>query len=213
MTSSSNLDTGTAAGWSLGDTLFRNDKALAWNSSSLRPRFQIRGTAQTTTPNNPPTSANKEVVTDEDTDYTFLTADFAFTDTDMDDTLLSVKIVTLPSKGTLTLSGTALTSGDLPQTVTAADLTASNLKYGPPANESGNRLASFTFRVNDGTDDSVATNTMTIGVQSINDVATGQPGITGTAQVGEVLTATTGDIADVDGLPAPFFESRPVAPG
>ena len=207
VTSSSNLDTGTAAGWSLGDTLFRNDKALAWNSSSLRPRFQIRGTAQTTTPNTAPTSANKEVVTDEDTDYTFLTADFAFTDTDMDDTLLSVKIVTLPSKGTLTLSGTALTSGDLPQTVTAADLAASNLKYGPPANESGNRLASFTFRVNDGTDDSVATNTMTIGVQSINDVATGQPGITGTAQVGEVLTATTGDIADVDGLPAPFFES------
>ena len=48
----SNLDTGTAAGWSLGDTLFRNDKANSWNSSSLRPRFQIRGTAQTTTPTN-----------------------------------------------------------------------------------------------------------------------------------------------------------------
>ena len=198
------METSAASGWSIANDGLRKPSAGSWGAIRT---ILIRVNGEPKVANTAPTSVDKEVVTDEDTDYTFLTADFAFTDTDMGDTLLSVKIVTLPSKGTLTLSGTALTSGDLPQTVTAADLTASNLKYGPPANESGNRLASFTFRVNDGTADSVATNTMTIGVQSINDVATGQPGITGTAQVGEVLTATAGDIADVDGLPAPFFES------
>ena len=198
-------ETSAATGWSIAN--YGLKKLSAGSSLSEIQPLLIRVNGEPKAANTAPTSANKEVVTDEDTDYTFLTADFAFTDTDMDDTLLSVKIVTLPSKGTLTLSGTAITSGALPQTVTAADLAASNLKYGPPANESGNRLASFTFRVNDGTADSVATNTMTIGVQSINDVATGQPGITGTAQVGEVLTATAGDIADVDGLPAPFFAS------
>ena len=38
-----------------------------------------------------------------------------------------------------------------------------------------------------------------------NNPATGKPGITGTAQVGQELTATRGTIADVDGLPDPFF--------
>ena len=40
---------------------------------------------------------------------------------------------------------------------------------------------------------------------STNTAATGAPTITGTAQVGQVLTATVGTIADVDGLPDPFF--------
>ena len=37
-----------------------------------------------------------------------------------------------------------------------------------------------------------------------NNVATGEPAITGTAQVGQELTATTGTIADDDGLPSSF---------
>ena len=156
--------------------------------------------------NDAPTSANKEVVTPEDTEYTFSSADFSFTDTDMGDTLSSVKIVTLPAtgKGTLTLSGTAITSA-LPQTVTAADLAASTLKYVPPANESGTALASFTFRVNDGTADSLATKTMTVNVMAVNDAAMGKPGIAGTARVGQELMATVGTIADPDGLPDPFL--------
>ena len=159
--------------------------------------------------NNPPTSADKTVGTPEDTEYTFSSADFPFTDTADAGSLSSVKIVTLPApgKGTLTLSGTAITSGDLPKTVTAVDLAADNLKYVPPANESGNSLASFTFRVNDGTDNSATPNTVTVNVTAVNDAATGQPGIDGTARVGQVLTATVGTIADPDGLPDPFFAS------
>ena len=40
---------------------------------------------------------------------------------------------------------------------------------------------------------------------TVNTPATGAPTITGMAQVGQTLTATVGDIADVDGLPDPFL--------
>ena len=149
--------------------------------------------------NNPPTSADKTVTATEDTDYTFSSADFVFTDTD-GDSLSSVKIVTLPASGTLKLITTPVTAN---QSVPAANL--GTLKYSPPANAHGTGFASFTFKVNDGTDDSVAVNTLTIDVTAVNDPATGKPGIAGTARVGQTLTATTGTIADVDGLPDPFF--------
>ena len=156
--------------------------------------------------NNPPTSSNKNLALDEDTEFTFFASDFPFTDAD-GNSLSSVKILSLPAtdKGTLTFSGMALTSGDLPQTVPAAQF--NSLKYVPPANENGGEIpfTSFTFRVNDGTDDSAATYTLTFLVYRVNDAATGQPGITGTAQVGQTLAATAGTIADVDGLPDPFL--------
>ena len=148
--------------------------------------------------------------TAEDTDYTFSSADFTFTDTDTGDSLASVKIVTLPASGTgtLTLSGTAIPSTDLPKTVPAADL--GNLKYSPQANANVGTIGNFVtfdFKVNDGTDDSADTYTMSINVAPMNDPATGKPGITGTAQVGRTLTATMGTIADVDGVPNPFFST------
>ena len=156
--------------------------------------------------NNPPTSSNKNLALDEDTELTFFASDFTFTDAD-GNSLSSVKILSLPAtdKGTLTFSGMALTSGDLPQTVPAAQF--NSLKYVPPANENGGAIpfTSFTFRVNDGTDDSAATYTLSLFVHRVNDAATGQPGITGTAQVGQTLAATAGTIADVDGLPDPFL--------
>ena len=53
-----NLDSGTAAGWSIGNARFKSDIAnTSWSTSSSRHRFAIRGTAGTTT-NNPPTVAN-----------------------------------------------------------------------------------------------------------------------------------------------------------
>ena len=79
-----------------------------------------------------------------------------------------------------------------------------SLKYVPPANEYGDDLTSFTFKVNDGAVDS-ATHTMTINVTGVDEAATGKPEITGTAQVGQTLTATVGTIADPDGLPDPFL--------
>ena len=45
----------------------------------------------------------------------------------------------------------------------------------------------------------------TLGTTPVtNTAATGEPSISGTATVGQVLTATTGTIADADGLPSSF---------
>ena len=53
-----NLDSGTAAGWSIGNARFKSDIAnTSWSTSQQRHRFEIRGTGGTTT-NNPPTVAN-----------------------------------------------------------------------------------------------------------------------------------------------------------
>ena len=151
----------------------------------------------------PPTSANQSVVTIEDSDYTFSSDDFSFDDTD-GDSFVSVKIVTLPASdtGTLSLSDTAIGPGNLPQTVPEDDL--DELKYSPPANLYGTDFASFTFKVNDGTDDSDSAYTMTIAVLSRNDPATGEPTISGTAREGQTLTVSTVGIMDVDGLPSTF---------
>ena len=50
-----------------------------------------------------------------------------------------------------------------------------------------------------------ANKTVPVKLLLVNTPATGAPAITGTAQVGQTLTATVGDIADVDGLPDPFL--------
>ena len=152
--------------------------------------------------NDPPTASDGTVTPNEDTDHTFAATDFSYLDSE-GDPLASVKITGLPAAGTgtLTLDGTAIADTDLPKTVAAADLTASKLKYTPPANANGTGYATFTFKVNDGTSDSAAQYTMTINVTAVNDPATGAPAISGTAQVGQTLTASTTGIADLDGLP------------
>ena len=169
--------------------------------SALYPSTQ----SQTVDPNNPPTASDGTVTTNEDTAHTFAAANFSYSDTDSDP-LASVKIIELPAAGTgaLTLNGTAITSADLPKTVTATELTGGGLKYAPPANANGTGYASFKFKVNDGTADSASEYFMTINVTAVNDPATGTPTISGTAQVGQILTASTGDIADPDGVPSAF---------
>ena len=201
------VDSGAATGWTIDDFYKERGRGSsgAWTdgATSRALKLQVKGTLRTTTTTNAaPTASDGTVTTDEDTDHTFTAANFSFADTDTGDTLSSVKIVTLPGsgKGTLELDGTAIASTALPQTVTKADIDGSKLKYSPPANANGTAYASFTFKVNDGTDDSATANTMTIDVTAVNDPATGEPTITGTAQVGQALTAVTTGIMDADGL-------------
>ena len=205
-TDSDTEDLGSTIGWSLADIVKVSSRGGAFGDHSAPDRairLSINGTLGTTTTNNAPTSADEHVEADEDMDYTFSSVDFPFTDT-AGDSLASVKIVTLPASGTgtLTLSGTTIGSGDLPQTVLAAEI--DDLKYSPPANLHGTDVASFTFKVNDGTDDSADTYTMNINVGPENDPATGEPTISGTARVGRMLAASTAGIMDVDGLPSTF---------
>ena len=58
ISSSTNLDSGTATGWSIGNGCYKTDIRFAsWTNTTSRHKFQIRGTAETPT-NNPPTVAN-----------------------------------------------------------------------------------------------------------------------------------------------------------
>ena len=149
--------------------------------------------------NTAPTALNSTVTTNEDTSYTFGVGDFNFSDTDAGDGLASVEITSLPAsgKGSLMLDGSAVTAD---QVVSRADIDADELVYTPPANANGDDYASFGFKVSDGTDESASAYTMTIDVTAVNDAATGEPAISGTARVGSELTAAKGNIADVEGL-------------
>ena len=145
-----------------------------------------------------PTGADNDVTTEEDTAHGFSAAEFGFEDDDAGDALASVKIVTPPAsaEGTLELDGSVVSAN---QWVAAADL--DKLVHTPPANANGEPYTRFTFKVSDGTDESVEVYTMTVHVTAENDAATGLPTISGTARVGETLSASVSGIADpADGL-------------
>ena len=150
--------------------------------------------------NTAPTASDSSVTTNEDTAHPFAAGEFNFADSDAGDALASVRVVTLPVAGALGLDGTAVTAG---QAVGAEDI--GKLVFTPAANGNGTGYASFTFRVSDGTDESASAYTMRVNVTAVNDLATGAPTISGTAQVGEALTADTTGIADVDGLASPTY--------
>ena len=121
-----------------------------------------------TVPNNPPTASSATVTTSEDAAYAFAASDFGFMDDD-GDTLASVKITTLESAGDLELDGTGVA---LNQVITKADIDANKLTFTPAADVNGSAYATFGFKVNDGTDDSASTYTMTIDVTAVNDAPT-----------------------------------------
>ena len=119
-----------------------------------------------------PTASDGRVETPENVNYTFSAGDFNFVSVDADHTLASVKIVTLPGagKGSLKLDGSEITASQLPKTVTKDELDNDKLVYDPPADSSGNDFASFTYKVNDGDNDSDDAYTMTVDVDKAPDV-------------------------------------------
>ena len=78
-------------------------------------------TVNVTAVNDAPVGTSKTVTTLEDTAYTFTVADFGFSDPNDNpaNSLLAVKITTLPTAGTLTDNGVAVTAG---QFVAVADI-------------------------------------------------------------------------------------------
>ena len=191
-TASNNTDPGTAAGWSIHGGYSRTlDSGGDWTSSSDSLKIAVKGST-----NNPPTAADGTVTTNESVAHTFQAGDFNFADSDTGDVLTNVRVVTLPLVGSLALDGVSVAAN---QVVTATDIAANKLTFTPAANENGSGYASFTFKVNDSTDDSWSAYTMTINVTAVNDKATGAPTIAGTAAHGETLTASTAGIMDIDG--------------
>ena len=109
--------------------------------------------------NNEPTAADGSVTVPHNTRYTFEADDFNFSDADPGSTLGKVKVVTLPTAGTLTLDGTAVNTN---QEITRADIDDDKLVYTPVTDATGS--PTFTFKVNDGDAESTATYTMTANV-------------------------------------------------
>jgi hypothetical protein len=130
--------------------------------------------------NDAPSGTNATVVTSENEQYTFATANFWFGDAaDSPANILSgVRITTLPAVGTLQLNGVNITAG---QYISAANITSGLLRFVPVANASGINYTTFTFQVQDnggtangGVDLDQSPNTMTVDVATyrINTWAT-----------------------------------------
>ena len=122
--------------------------------------------------NDAPHGTDTTVTGQEDTALVLNVADFGFTDVDAN-TLVAVKIASLPQTGSLSLDGAAVTAG---QFVSAADIAAGKLVYTPAADRSGPALASFGFQVQDaggtangGVDLDPVARTLTIDVTAVND--------------------------------------------
>ena len=166
----------------------------------------FNGTAFTGTPatvaitvtavNDVPTVTGFSKTTAEDTLLSFTAADFTANFSDVDGTALqSVQIVSLPANGTLALSGTAVTAG---QVIAAANL--GNLTYLPGANFNG--AVSFTWNGSDGVALAAAPATVAITVTAVNDAPT-VTGFAKTAVTNTLLTFTVADFtshySDVEG--------------
>lgn len=85
----------------------------------------------------------------------------------MQGTASAVRIDTIPSVGNLTLSGAAVTAG---QVVTVADIAAGHLVFSPVADANGTGYGSFTFSVRDSNNVyDTAPNTLSFDVTPVND--------------------------------------------
>src|SRR5438552_1288321 len=98
--------------------------------------------------NKTPTGADKTVTTNEDTAYTFLTADFGFSDPRdaPPNNLAAVNIATTPAAGNRTVNHPPLNSFP---TRRSSDLAAGKLKFSLAANAHGSPYTTFTFQVRD----------------------------------------------------------------
>jgi len=126
-------------------------------------------------PNHAPAGTNATKTILEDGVYTFAAANFGFSDANDSpaNTLLAVKITTLPLAGSLKLNNVAVTAG---QVVAVADINAGLLKFSPAANANGAGCANFTFQVQDdggtgngGVDLDQSPNTFTFNVTAVRD--------------------------------------------
>ncbi|MGV3551806.1 Ig-like domain-containing protein [Rhizobium sp.] len=151
--------------------------------------------------NHAPGTVDRLLFTDEDTDYTFTSANFAFSDPD-GDALAAVIVVTLPAQGTLMLDGVAVEAGDR---IAAGDIAAGKLVYVPGANDNGAGRGVFTFRVVDdgGTEgggfDTSEIRKVEFHISSVNDAPTGADSTVSVTEDTSVLIQTSKfGFADVD---------------
>jgi len=98
--------------------------------------------------NDAPSGTDKTVTIAANATYTFTLSDFGFSDPNDSpaNSLAAVKITTLPTAGSLTVSGAAVGAGSF---VSSATIAAGLLKFSPAAGASGTGYANFGFQVRD----------------------------------------------------------------
>lgn len=152
--------------------------------------------------NDAPAGTDKTITLSEDSSYTFKAADFGFTDTadSPANSLLAVKITTLPAAGTLYLGADPVAAD---QTIAVGDL--GQLKFIPATDDNGSAYASFTFQVQDnggtsngGSDLDATPNTITFDVAAANDAPDAAPDTDTAIEDG---SAPAGNILDNDSDP------------
>jgi len=169
---------GNGAGFASFGFQVRDDGGTANGGIDTDPTVRTM-TLDVTSVNDAPSGSDATVTTSEDTPYVFSLGDFGFSDTfdTPPDTLLNVKIASLPINGTLQLNGLSVTAGLF---VSAAAIGNGELAFVPVSNANGSNYASFTFQAQDsggttnfGVDLDPSPHTLTIHVTSVNDAPTG----------------------------------------
>ena len=113
--------------------------------------------------NDAPTSADASIIIPEDQSYRFSLGDFTYSD--VEESSMSKMIVdTLPADGRLFFEGLEATGVLVIPTASIGQLV-----FTPTTDEYGMPYTSFTFSVNDGTDDSESSYTMMINVRAVGD--------------------------------------------
>jgi Ca2+-binding RTX toxin-like protein len=168
--------------------------SLALPTGATLGTSAVAGTITTDDVNHAPTANNKTLTTDEDVAKTLTVADFGFKDEDAGNTLQSITVTSLPTAGSLTLKGKAVT---LDQVIAATDINTGKLVFTPAPDENGSGYADFGFQVSDGTVLSASDYSLTFDITAVRDdvVKTGAAGndtLRG-ATGNDVLTGLAGD--------------------
>jgi len=134
-----------------------------------------------------PSAQASSITATENQTYTFKTADFGYSDSAdaTSDPLKSVTITSLPSDGTLQLSGVAVTAN---QVVSASDISAGHLTFVPNTNVT--TAGSFNFKVTDslGGTTSAAAATMSVNISGSTPTDTGPSALASSVAVTEDVT-------------------------
>jgi len=155
-----------------------------------------------------PTAESSALTVPEDQSLVLSANHFAFLDSNSSDSLQAVSITTLPSKGALQLSGTAVKAG---QSISVADIAAGKLAFTPVANANGAAYAKVGFKVSDGKEWSTASYTLTLNVTADNDAPVFAPtslAVSGTEDVALKGTVKASDVDTGDKLTYRIDETR-----
>ncbi len=164
-TTKDNLEIGESLTQDFTYTIMDKDGDKSTNTVTIK----INGIA---VPNAIPTTTDDSISTFEDTEKILYLEDFGtYSDADTD-SLTSVKIVTLPDNGVLTLNGVAIVAGVV---ISASDISSGKLKFTPNSNTDED--SSFTFQVSDGKDWSLV-HTTTVEIIAVADALTASIDVT-----------------------------------